>query len=181
MVKADPTFFKLPKIHNCHVAIKFNNISFTLADAWCFLTKSLEVSFLPLLYASWHNNSPVELGFNLEKKYYVAEIWHRGPLWVLEPPEKKRNRLEKFWTLFRPFFDDVTFQYKSLYTKFLKISQKGILTLLSERSWKVNDENGVLCKIVSFRPPIMAQNDPKSAIFLDDVIDSRKFHILRFG
>ena len=33
----------------------------------------------------------------------MAEIWHRGPLGVLEPPEKKRSRLEKFWVLFGPF------------------------------------------------------------------------------
>ena len=36
---------------------------------------------------------------------------------------------------------------------------------------KVDDENGVLCKILSFRPPIMAQNDQTSAIFRDDVIN----------
>ena len=33
----------------------------------------------------------------------MAEIWHRGPLWVLESPEKKRNRLEKFLALLDHF------------------------------------------------------------------------------
>ena len=39
-------------------------------------------------------------------------------------------------------------------------------------SSKVDDENGAICKISSFRFPKMAQYAPKSTIFLDDVIDT---------
>ena len=57
---------------------------------------------------------------------YVAEIWHRGPLWVLEPPAKKRSR-------FGPFLGH--FLMTSLFsTRPSKVFEKGILIVLSERS-----------------------------------------------
>ena len=58
---------------------------------------------------------------------------------------------------------NVTFQYKTLKTRFSESYQKGISTDPSE--------SGIICKISSFRSPKMTPNNPKSSIFLDDVID----------
>ena len=56
------------------------------------------------------------------------------------------------------------------------------MTVLSERSWNVIDENGIICKISSFRFPKTAQNDPKFAISFDDVISYQEnFYIFKPG
>ena len=97
----------------------------------------------------------------------MAKNWHRG---VLEPPEKSAVD----WKSFEPFLGH--FLMTSLFSTnprkqdFQKSSKKGISIVPSERRWKVDDKNGVICKISSFRSPKMAPNGPKSSIFLDDVI-----------
>ena len=101
----------------------------------------------------------------------MAGIWHRGPLGLLEPPEKGQS----IRRVLDPFSAILWWRHFSVQippNKLCRKSSKGNFDP-SERLLKVDDGNGIICKISSFRSPKMAQNEPKSAIFLDDVIGYR--------
>ena len=82
--------------------------------------------------------------------------------------------LDPFWAIFWWRHFSVQIPVKI----FSKSSEKRVLIVPSKRSWTEDDENGVICKILSFRPPKMVQCALKSEIFIGDVIGYEK--ILHF-